>query len=231
MDHEQAILSMAAEKYLLNELPPELREAFEEHYFGCQECALDVRAGAAFIDHAKVVLSRPLASPEHEDHKDKKRGAAAGWLGWLRPAFAMPALAAVLLVVVGYQNFVIVPGLKAELTSATTPQVLNSVSLIRAHAQAGGTQARTIRRGQGLLLSVEFPSDERFSSYLGKLHSPSGKVLSSVSITPEQARDTVFVHVPGLRESGTYDFEVVGVGQDPSSSASVGHYSFDLQAE
>ena len=31
MDHNQAIKEMAAERYLLNELTPELRDAFEEH--------------------------------------------------------------------------------------------------------------------------------------------------------------------------------------------------------
>ena len=61
MDHSESIRLMAAEKYLLGELTPELREQFEEHFFDCQECALDVRAGAALVEHSKVVLSEPVA--------------------------------------------------------------------------------------------------------------------------------------------------------------------------
>ena len=61
MDHSESIRLMAAEKYLLGELAPELREQFEEHFFDCQECALDVRAGAALVEHSKVVLSEPVA--------------------------------------------------------------------------------------------------------------------------------------------------------------------------
>jgi Putative zinc-finger len=37
MDHHQATQLTAVEKYLLDELPPELRDEFEEHYFDCQE--------------------------------------------------------------------------------------------------------------------------------------------------------------------------------------------------
>ena len=54
MDHSQALRLHAAEKYLLGELAPEVREQFEEHYFECEECANDVKAGAAFIDCARV---------------------------------------------------------------------------------------------------------------------------------------------------------------------------------
>jgi anti-sigma factor RsiW len=46
MDHQEAVRQNATEKYLLDELDPELRDQFEEHLFDCQDCALDVRAGA-----------------------------------------------------------------------------------------------------------------------------------------------------------------------------------------
>jgi len=64
MDHNEAIKQMAAERYLLNELTPDLRDAFEEHAFGCPECALDLRAGSAFINIAKGELpGLPSTSP------------------------------------------------------------------------------------------------------------------------------------------------------------------------
>ena len=53
MDHHQATQLTAVEKYLLDELPPELRDEFEEHFFDCQDCATDLRATAGFIDAAK----------------------------------------------------------------------------------------------------------------------------------------------------------------------------------
>src|SRR5579859_7140734 len=39
MNHEEAIRMMGTEQYLLNELSPELREQFEEHFFDCGICA------------------------------------------------------------------------------------------------------------------------------------------------------------------------------------------------
>ena len=39
MEHEQATATLAAERYILNELTAAEREAFEEHYFVCERCA------------------------------------------------------------------------------------------------------------------------------------------------------------------------------------------------
>lgn len=49
MSHDEAVETFAAEQYLLEELDSRLREEFEEHLFDCQECALDLRAGATFL--------------------------------------------------------------------------------------------------------------------------------------------------------------------------------------
>jgi len=55
MDHDEALQLQAAEKYVLGELPPSQRDEFEEHFFECQECALDVKAVAEFVDNARAV--------------------------------------------------------------------------------------------------------------------------------------------------------------------------------
>ena len=59
MNHSDAVRLMASEKYLLDELEPQLRENFEDHMFGCHECALDVKSGITLIQHSKVVLGIP----------------------------------------------------------------------------------------------------------------------------------------------------------------------------
>src|ERR1700751_56088 len=61
MDHKEAVRQNATERYLLDELDPELRDQFEEHLFDCQDCALDVRAGAMFVEQSKVILAEPVA--------------------------------------------------------------------------------------------------------------------------------------------------------------------------
>jgi len=56
MDHNEAVRMHAAEKYILGELSPVLREEYEEHFFACVACALEVKAAAAFVDNACDVL-------------------------------------------------------------------------------------------------------------------------------------------------------------------------------
>src|ERR1035438_7404470 len=110
MDHDAVVRQNMTERYLLNELDPEARDEFEEHYFDCPDCAADVQAGALFVEQSKVVLGseeskgilseRPAASPVQVPVPVP---ASSGWFTWLRPVFAVPVLA-LLLAVIGYQN-------------------------------------------------------------------------------------------------------------------------------
>jgi hypothetical protein len=42
-EHRAAVESMAAERYVLGEMEPAERDAFEDHFFDCNECSSDVR--------------------------------------------------------------------------------------------------------------------------------------------------------------------------------------------
>src|ERR1700737_4449369 len=118
MDHDEAVRTNVTERYLLDELDPDLRDQFEEHLFDCQDCALDVRAAAMFVEQSKAILS------EHADAVPVRAPLpvpkTSGWFAWLRPAFAVPVLA-LLLAVLGYQTFVMVPRLEQ---AANSPKVL-----------------------------------------------------------------------------------------------------------
>jgi anti-sigma factor RsiW len=56
MDHNEALRMQAAAKYVLGELSPVLREEYEEHFFDCTACALDVKAATDFLNIAREVL-------------------------------------------------------------------------------------------------------------------------------------------------------------------------------
>ena len=111
MNHDEAIRLNAAEKYLLGELSGELRDQYEDHYFGCAECAQDVRTGAVFIDNARDVLGSGSVAVAELGAKHQPAASGSWWTALLRPAFAIPALA-LLLLVAGYQNAVTIPHLK-----------------------------------------------------------------------------------------------------------------------
>ena len=227
MDHSEAIRLMAAEKYLLGELTNESRDQFEEHFFECQECAQDVRAGAALVEHSKVVLAgSPQPAPQVVPARQAAKQ-AGGWLGWLNPALAVSALA-VLLAVVGYQNLVTYPKLKGEMALVNRPQLLASASLINANTRGGNKIVVSSHQGEPFLLFVDIPAETRFSSYIAELDGPTGKFQWSLTIPADAAKDTVNLRVPpGDYPAGTYTVVVRGVSA--SETIEVGRYPFELQ--
>ena len=54
MTHQEAIDTLAAERYLLDEMPADERSAFEEHFFDCEVCADDMRSAAALLQGTKA---------------------------------------------------------------------------------------------------------------------------------------------------------------------------------
>ena len=227
MDHSESIRLMASEKYLLGELTPELRDQFEEHFFDCQECALEVRAGAAFVEHSKAVLSEPVAVSTVR--VPIAAPAKSGWFARLRPAWAVPVLAALLLVV-GYQNLVTYPKLKGEAAAFSRPQILASASLINANTRGAGGTVVSARQDEPFLLFVDIPADARFSSYVAELDGPAGNSEWSLAIPAETTKDTVPIRVPAShRGAGLYTLVVRGVASSSGKGVEVGRYPFELQ--
>lgn len=226
MDHSEALRLKATEKYLLNELDPEQLDQFEEHMFDCAECAVDVRAAAMFVEQSKAVLSegrgpRPVTIPTP---------ARKGWLDWLRPAFAAPALAALVLIV-GYQNLISLPSLRqAVSTPHVTPWAVANVGMM-----GDETPEIPVTRGQGFALLVRIPPETGFTKYTADLLNPSGKLEWSLAIpvTPERDRkqDQFLVQMPGANwVSGTYSLKVHGVA-NTGEVRDVGQTSVDLKIQ
>jgi hypothetical protein len=228
MDHDVVVRHKMTEQYLLGELDPEARDEFEEHFFDCADCALDVHAGALFVEESKVVLADkpepvstalPAAIPS-------KPGWLAGLRSMLRPAFAVPVMA-LLLAVIGYQNLVTYPQLQQALNS---PRVLPFASVnVGTYGSEG--PVITTRPREGFLLFVRIPPTEGYSRYTAELYNPAGKVEWSLTIPAASTQDQWPVQVPGAnREAGSYTLAVHGV--TPSGeSKEVGSKSFELQIQ
>jgi hypothetical protein len=224
MDHNEAVRQQATEKYLLNELDPALRDQFEEHLFDCQECALDVRAAAMFVEQTKVVLAEP--SETSVVRVPSATPAKAGWFAWLRPAFTMPALA-LLLVVVGYQNFVSLPKL---MQAANEPQVGPWASV---NVSTRGSDVRVIkvRPGEGFSLLINIPPDQTYSTYTLQLYNPAGRLQWSGTIPASSPDDARSIYVPGAGlEQGNYTLTVSGAISTGQSS-DLGRYPIELQIQ
>ena len=216
MDHSEAVQEMATERYLLDELTPEVRDAFEEHMFDCQECTMDVRAGSVFLDEAKVQLPQITAAtarkaPERAQPESKK----PWWTFWtmpgFAPGFAAPVFAA-LLGVIAYQNLALIPGLR---TAASEPRLLPWSSL---HMGTRGTEPTTIvaDRKQGAIVLIDLPQQPSYASYAYDLVDPQGKLFWSKTVLAasqndnEAQTDSLFIPGSGLKE-GAYTLNLYGI--------------------
>jgi len=229
MNHSEAVEQMASERYLLNELTPDARDAFEEHAFDCTECALDLRAGAVFVREAKVQLPKLVAS-QTRNAMAKSREKRNFWFSLWRPAFAAPAFAG-LLIVVGYQNFVTFPALRQ---SANEPR-LAPLAPLRAATRGASLPTFTADRAHGVALPVDLviePGEVPAASYSFDLRDPKGKLVWTGSLpatTQEAGSDKAFsLTIPGsMLQSGSYSLLVTSVTAQGGRTP-VEQYNFDI---
>ena len=135
MKHEDCIESLAAEKYILGELPELEREQFEEHYFSCPECAESVRCLSELRGGVQLGLGYPAEMAQAG--KQAGRWLPKLWPWWLRPQAAMAgALAAIAVAAItGYQNLQMRGLLRAQAVQsvALQPATRGDVPTIRAN--------------------------------------------------------------------------------------------------
>jgi hypothetical protein len=226
MDHDAVVRQKMTERYLLDELDAEAREEFEEHFFDCPDCALDVHAGALFVEQSKVVLAETSEPVPARPPVNFPAAAGPGWPAWMRPAAIVPVMA-LLLVIIGYQNLVTYPQLQQALNS---PQVLPFASVNIGTWGSGGPLITT-SPGEGFLLFVRIPPEEGYSHYTAELYNPAGKLEWSLTIPATLAQDQWPVKVPGAnRKAGSYTLKVRGVTPTGESNE-VGGASFELQIQ
>jgi hypothetical protein len=230
MDHNEVVRQKLTERYLLAELEPEARDQFEEHFFDCPECALDVRAGSQFVTGAKMVLAETseTSAPQKIVVRNQVGHGWFSWLttAWLRPAFAVPGLA-VLLAVMGYQNLVTYPQLRA---SSKQAQVMPWAAVA---VGTWGSSGPTIPLSpeQGFLLFVRIPPDGDYVHYTADLYNPAGRLECSLNIPAVAGKDQWPVLVPGAnREPGNYRMAVRGVTAS-GESKDLGGTSFTLEIQ
>lgn len=214
MDHKDAVQLQAAEKYVLGELTQPLRDEYEEHFFDCAECALDVKAAVAFSDTAREVFreeAREARAPDREPVQSR-------WFAWLRPVVVVPAFA-VLLLALGYQSFVSVPHWKAQATQATASRVLPMNSLISANTRGPDSRTFKVRPREEFGLYVDVPANAAYRAYLVRLVDPTGHSEVLPSLSYEEAQKTLVVKVNPGERSGSYQLVVSGLPSPESDPA------------
>src|SRR5271154_2410512 len=223
MDHTTAARTMAVEKYLLGEFDSEEQDAFEEHFFSCDDCAQEIKAGAALMKHGKEIFTREQTA--------EKAVVGVGppkreWFAWLRPAFAVPALAFMLGIVV-FQNLVQVPALHQSLVALNAPAVLPNADLHSGSAR-GDDHVVVAKPGELFQLTIDIP-DTSNVAHMAEMYDASGRKLWSLPIRADAPKDGLSLKMPGDLQSGSYSLVVRQVGAAESSE--VAHYGFDLKRQ
>jgi hypothetical protein len=178
MDHNQAVQLQAAVKYVLGELSQVQRDEYEEHYFDCAECAVDIKALATFADTAREVLRQEKA----KQLAVAPVPARPAWLRWLQPVVAVPAFAALLLII-AYQNTVTTPRAREEALSGAAQLFVTSRAPKMAVTRGSEDIAKySVRQGQSLPLKFDFTPKKSFDAYVCQLQDESGHSVLKVRV-------------------------------------------------
>ena len=212
MDHNEAVRLQAAEKYVLGELPPSVKEEYEEHYFDCAECAVDLKAAIVFVD-----ASREILRAEKQESIEVER-LRRPFLWWLKPWIVVPTLAGLLLFL-GYQSFVTVPKIKEQAASGAAQILFNSYPLRGVNTAGEEGRTLSIRPGEAFLLNFDFVPTRSFKRYIGQLEDGAGHALLQLKISGENANREAHLPVPGdLLHRGNYILAFYG---DPDASGKI----------
>jgi Putative zinc-finger len=206
MDHQEALRLQAVEKYVLGDLPAGVREQFEEHYFDCPECARDLNALVTFATASREILEEGRNSSEIPGQIGgaEQRTGGTEWFGWFRPVIAVPALAALVAIIV-YQNAVMIPAIKNRATNQHRIQ-----SIISSFRLQGTTRGETITKvvvapHESFELNFDFTPSQPAQSYTGRLLDSADREVLAFALDREQSNKEVRLVIPGSQvHTGSY---------------------------
>jgi Putative zinc-finger len=207
MDHSEAVLLNMVEKYLFGELSPDVRDQFEEHYFDCPECAAEVRALWTFMATSRTIFNEESAVRVTAGAQKPVR---PGRFSWLRPAVAVPAIAALAAVVI-FQAAVTIPNLKEQAATQRGGQVYESSFRLQGSTRGESVSKVTIDPNQSFALDFDFTPSQTFLSYLGTLLNSSGSAVLTFRVGGDKANKELHLVIPENKVNpGTYNLVFTG---------------------
>jgi hypothetical protein len=105
---------------------------------------------------------------------------------------------AILLTIVCYQNAILIPRMKADVSRPSAPQTLVSFSLLGENSRGGAPLAVTVSPDQVFGLYLDIPPGN-FSSYACEIESESGSPEVSLQVSQQQAKETIQLLIPAAR--------------------------------
>ncbi|MBI4907756.1 MAG: zf-HC2 domain-containing protein [Acidobacteria bacterium] len=207
MDHSEAVAAGMVERFVLDELSGAELDAFEEHYFSCETCLVDVKAALDFRDAVRISggkLQPAIAEPKvipmvpstREAHASGIQRYWGAWAAVLAVAFA------------GYQSFVTIPGLRVTIAELRQPHLFTGATVFRMGNRAVSPDSSVSHAGQPLHFFLELNTEPQFREYHIRIQPPFGPDVVS-RVPADLAKDNVMLVIP-KSVAGAYKITVSG---------------------
>ncbi|HKB13863.1 MAG TPA: zf-HC2 domain-containing protein [Vicinamibacterales bacterium] len=222
MTHQEAIDTLASERYLLDEMSGEDRQAFEEHYFSCERCAGDLRSSAAMLEGARRGFAgssstgRVLPMPQNSS--------AANARAWYRSTALPWAAAASLACVAAYQS----PWLARSPRQDGAPVALAPVML---HAATRGAETIVPVDPQARVVTVALDvNDAQTAELTYDLATADGRRVASGRTAAPAAGFPLLLLLPAASPSAPVHY-ILSVHDTGSPARLLGDYRFALSPQ
>ena len=228
MDHRQATSTGAAERYALNQMSEQERDLYEEHFFGCPECAQEARAAALFVDTAKVVLRQDTGVRSDATIRPAPRAFWSKLVGFVQPFPVTAFASACLLALVGYQAFVQIPALRRQVRDAERLQAAPAYFLSVSRSESPTIVVSNEQRFVSLTLSRSF--DRLFPLYRCEIRDTSDHIVLAETMRPPAQDGELQLIVPVAQlQPGRYVIKIAGLETERAPSGSTAEYPFTLE--
>jgi len=219
--HQEAIDSLASERYLLDDMSMQDRQAFEEHFFTCEVCADDLRTAAAMLQGAKAGFAGPSASADVVPISSRMRGGPRRWY----QSMALPwAAAATLAGFAAYQSLWVIP----SLARSTAPLALVPVTL-RAASRGAEAVVPFPRGTKAVSLVLEFNDAPRGEISYDLSSADERHIISGRADAPPAGNPLLLV-LPSWTLVGPMHY-ILSVREAAPPSRLLGEYRFTLSAQ
>lgn len=221
MTHQEAAQSGAVERYLLDDMTPDERLRFEEHYFICPICAEEIATGQGFIEDVRELYPQndsnraqtPLPEPE-----------ASWWKRILTAPILIPAM--LILLAVDVRNILSIGSLKSQIATLSAPQ---AATLITAHEEEERGALLTVNT-QVVTVRFPLPDGPAYPFYRIDVAHGDKLAFSKVLPAPLSENGLALTLNKKLIGAGYFDAAIFGLGQAQSKEgATVGHYKFGIR--
>jgi hypothetical protein len=246
MTHPQIEDEDIIERYARNQLPPDARQAFEEHFFACEECFEKVQATERFIAGIRDAASAGRLGSSVAGVRE-----ATTWAAWMLPALAASACAAVLFASISaWMFFVQMPrarqqaarvsaaeqaereaesALQAQLARDAQPEANLPLAMLQAtrDAQALPNEISLPLGAQRLVLWVEV-SSARYADFSLQVRGEDRRLVETIGHLRRNSYGALAASVPAQKlQPGEY--RITLEGQEPPPGALLGEYRLRIR--